>query len=541
MARRSAALLALAGTRLAAAAVSITASPANVSGPSASLTVAYSGVVSPQSTDWVAAYCVGAPETSFGPWTYVTACSGWASGACSLPFSLQYSDLNCPSLEFRLYRDPSPYTLLGTSNAVIWTAGPGANSLRHVRVSYGAVPQSEMHMSVTSDDGASPVVIQLGTASGVYSLPNTTAADAVTYYAEDSCGTPAAWSFPGYFHHALLTGLTPATRYYARAVQGSTIGREVSWVTGKPLGADVATAFAAFCDMGTSGGSGAVDTVARLSPRLGDLDFVLHAGDLSYGEGVASTWRTWMGLIEPVSSALPYHVSIGNHEYDYPSSQDGSKDPSGAGKMWSPPFWNGGYDSGGECGVPASRHFRAPGTGNGVFWYSFSSGNVHVAMISSEHDPSPGAPMGDWLAQDLAAVDRSVTPWLLLGIHRPLVETEMYPGDFAVAAGLRGILEPLLLQHNVDVVIAGHYHSFQRSCSMANLTCVQSGGIVHYTTGAAGASLDAVSLYPSNYIETTILGRFGYSLVSAPNASALQLVFHANDDDSVLDEVWITK
>ena len=50
----------------------------------------------------------------------------------------------------------------------------------------------------------------------------------------------------------------------------------------------------------------------------------------------------------------------GNHEYDYPASQDGSKDPSGAGAMWSPPWWNGGSDSGGECGMPTARRFRTP-------------------------------------------------------------------------------------------------------------------------------------------------------------------------------------
>jgi len=62
------------------------------------------------------------------------------------------------------------------------------------------------------------------------------------------------------------------------------------------------------------------------------------------------------------------------------------------------------------------------------------------------------------------------------------VETEAYPGDFAVAAGLRGILEPLLLEFGVDVVLAGHYHSFQRTCRMAALKCVspeEGPGIVH--------------------------------------------------------------
>ena len=125
--------------------------------------------------------------------------------------------------------------------------------------------------------------------------------------------------------------------------------------------------------------------------------------------------------------------------------------------MWSPPFWNGGTDSGGECGLPTSRRFSMPASpgSNGVFWYSFNAGAVHVAMISSEHDPSAGAPMGDWLAADLAAVDRAATPWLVLGIHRPMYETEAYAGDFAVANGLKAILEPLLLKERVDVVIAG--------------------------------------------------------------------------------------
>ena len=190
--------------------------------------------------------------------------------------------------------------------------------------------------------------------------------------------------------------------------------------------------------------------------------------------------------------------------------------------------------------MPTSRRFRMPANGNGVFWYSFAVGNVHIAMVSSEHDPSPGSPMGDWLAQNLAAVDRSVTPWLLLGIHRPLVETEAYASDFAVAAGLRAILEPLLLAQKVDAVLSGHYHSFQRSCTCRNLTCVDSGGILHYTTGAAGASLDDITVYPSNYIEKTILGRYGYSIVTT-NATSMTLQFYANDVDVPVDEVTLTK
>ena len=177
-------------------------------------------------------------------------------------------------------------------------------------------------------------------------------------------------------------------------------------------------------------------------------------------------------------------------------------------------------------------------------------GNVHTVMISSEHDPSPDAPMGEWLIKDLAAVNRSLTPWVFVNIHRPLVETEKYEGDYVVAKHLFAIMVPYLLQYGVDVVGAGHYHSFQRSCFVgANYTCVKGGpgnggdesGIVHYTSGAAGQGLDEVGLYDDPVIEHTILGEFGYSIVEAPNATALRLTFYRNADNSIADDVWIYK
>ena len=199
-------------------------------------------------------------------------------------------------------------------------------------------------------------------------------------------------------------------------------------------------------------------------------------------------------------------------------------------------------DSGGECGVPTARRFAMPAStkSNGVFWYSFSSGVVHVAMISSEHDPSASAPMGAWLAADLAAVNRTQTPWVVLGIHRPMYETEEYAGDFAVANGLRGILEPLLLQFSVDVVIAGHYHSFYRTCQVADGVCTP-GAPVHYTTGAAGQTLDNAPLYAGyKYVEKYDGDNFGYSVVTV-NETAMRLQWFHNADNSLQDDVTITK
>ena len=52
--------------------------------------------------------------------------------------------------------------------------------------------------------------------------------------------------------------------------------------------------------------------------------------------------------------------------------------------------------------------------------YSVDFGLVHFVMLSTEHDFAVGSPQRAWLEKDLAAVDRSKTPWLLTGGHRPM-------------------------------------------------------------------------------------------------------------------------
>ena len=76
-------------------------------------------------------------------------------------------------------------------------------------------------------------------------------------------------------------------------------------------------------------------------------------------------------------------VSVGNHEYDYPTDSEldcgrpcGENDPSGAGASWHPSWWDGLVDSEGECGVGTFARFRSPGSngganGNAIFWYSW--------------------------------------------------------------------------------------------------------------------------------------------------------------------------
>ena len=119
-------------------------------------------------------------------------------------------------------------------------------------------------------------------------------------------------------------------------------------------------------------------------------------------------------------------INIGNHEYDHTGT--GGRDPSGAtGNGWHPSWGNMGDDSNGECGVPMASRFTMPESpgSNGIFWYSFDYGSVHFTMISTEHDLSPGSVQYLWLEKDLASVDRSRTPWLVVSGHRPMYNSEM--------------------------------------------------------------------------------------------------------------------
>ena len=51
------------------------------------------------------------------------------------------------------------------------------------------------------------------------------------------------------------------------------------------------------------------------------------------------------------------------------------------------------------------------------FYYSYETGPAHVIMLGCYVDYSSDSDQADWLIKDLAKVDRSRTPWLVVGMH----------------------------------------------------------------------------------------------------------------------------
>ncbi|XP_064391303.1 uncharacterized protein LOC135339110 [Halichondria panicea] len=359
-----------------------------------------------------------------------------------------------------------------------------------------------------------------------------------TYTASDMCGPPANMSAyfidPGYLHDVLLTDLTPNTQYYYQ-VSGTGISSEtMTFRTSPHPGTNLPLTFDIYGDMDITKYS--EQTAARV---LTDIErgasFILHIGDLSYATGIAYRWDEWMTLIEPLSSRVPYMVSVGNHEQC--STGDNKNNPSG--NSFHPTWGNYRHDSGGECGVPTSKRFHMPDNGNGVWWYSFKYGLTHIIQLSTEHSLSPGSDQYIWLDRALESVDRETTPWLIVTGHRPLYNSEDYQDDFNVSLHLRKDIEDLLYTHGVDLFVAGHYHSYERMCQVYKGKCTPD-GVLHVTVGSAGMHLDTAPLLGfdwSKHFEAS----YGYGRVTVFSKNELLWEFVRVEDGFVSDQFKLYK
>ncbi|KAJ1480083.1 Metallo-dependent phosphatase-like protein [Baffinella frigidus] len=102
---------------------------------------------------------------------------------------------------------------------------------------------------------------------------------------------------------------------------------------------------------------------------------------------------------------------------------------------------------------------------------------------------------------DLADVDRDVTPWVIVAGHRPLYLTGLDPSwdkDQQVAAQLRAELEDLFYEHGADLVLAGHHHSYQRTCPLYKGECKPAGTAPVYMVIGMAGFMESPIIFPAN-------------------------------------------
>lgn len=248
-------------------------------------------------------------------------------------------------------------------------------------------------------------------------------------------------------HELRLTGLVPGTTYYYAV--GSTAGRapgaDASWrfVTPPPGGAAVGrTRIWVLGDSGTpSGGQRRVRDAYYAWTGDRRTDVWLMLGDIAYENGTDSEFQA--ALFEPYASFLRGHAlwsTRGNHDEPHSGPANDYFD------LFTLPT------AGEAGGMPSATEA----------WYSFDHGNIHfVCLDSQDSSRDPGSPMLTWLAADLATTRRT---WVIAFWHHPPYSKGSHDSDDDTrGTEMRENVMPILEQFGVDLVLAGHSHSYERS------------------------------------------------------------------------------
>lgn len=289
--------------------------------------------------------------------------------------------------------------------------------------------------------------------------------------------------------------------------------------------------------------------IRRDIEALGDKPtFISHIGDISYARGYAWLWDTFFNQIEPVASKVPYHVCIGNHEYDWPL------------QPWKPDWASSVYntDGGGECGVPYSLRFNMPGNSSELtatnapatrnIYYSFDVGVVHFVYLSTETNFLEGSSQHNFIKHDLESVDRNKTPFVVVQGHRPMYTTSNENRDAPLRKKMLEHLEPLFVKNKVTLALWGHVHRYERFCPINNNTCGREALPVHVVIGMAGQDWQPIweprpnhpsdPVFPQPKRSMYRTGEFGYTRLHATKEK-LTLSFVGNHDGKVHDVVNI--
>lgn len=101
-----------------------------------------------------------------------------------------------------------------------------------------------------------------------------------------------------------------------------------------------------------------------------------------------------------------------------------------------------------------------------------TQGLVHFVLVSSEvymsvqaHSAGLAIEQAEWLERDLAAVDRSVTPWVALGLHQPFYcsANDDHDDCHQLVSLVRVGLEKIIYNGGVDIVFGAHEHAYEVS------------------------------------------------------------------------------
>ncbi len=250
-------------------------------------------------------------------------------------------------------------------------------------------------------------------------------------------------------HEITLTGLTANTTYYysigtsTATLAGGTA--DYNLITQPPAGQAQPMRIWVLGDPGTgTGQQQAVRDAFYTYTGTQDPDFWLMLGDNAYSSGTDTEFQ--LKLFNQYPTMLRKRslwLTLGNHD-------GGSADSA---TQTGPYYDNFTLPKSGEAGgVPSGTEA----------YYSFDYGNIHfICLDSYETDRSPTGAMMTWMQTDLAATSAD---WTIAFWHHPPYSKGSHNSDTEGALiDMRQNFLPVLESYGVDLVLAGHSHSYERS------------------------------------------------------------------------------
>jgi 3',5'-cyclic AMP phosphodiesterase CpdA len=204
-----------------------------------------------------------------------------------------------------------------------------------------------------------------------------------------------------------------------------------------------------FAVIGDSGrwSSAQRETAAQLAAQRARVPFelVLMLGDNNYGDGSPESYRVrfeqpYKALLD---AGVTFYAARGNHD---------------VGAQWAYPLFN----MGGERYYTFQRRtgLLPPLAGDRVQFFALDSVDLDDDQLS-------------WFDRQLS---ESKAEWKIVFFHHPIYSS----GRYAVSsAARRSTLEQALIEHEVDVVFAGHEHVYERMAPQY--------GVMYFVVGASGS------------------------------------------------------
>jgi len=250
-------------------------------------------------------------------------------------------------------------------------------------------------------------------------------------------------------HEVTLTSLSPDTQYYYSIGSTTTVmaGNDTNhfFVTFPPTGAAAPTRVWALGDSGTANSSQfAVRDAYYNATGTRHTDLWLMLGDNAYQSGTdsefqAAVFNVYQAMLRK-SVLLP---TLGNHDT--------------AGST----AFNDNYPYFSIFTLP--RNAEMGGIASGTeHYYSFDFANIHfICLDSMTASRATNGAMATWLRNDLASTLQS---WIVAYWHHPSYTKGSHNSDIEIElVQMRQVFNPILEDGGVDIVLAGHSHSYERS------------------------------------------------------------------------------